>query len=293
VSQPTGTERLHILEGTQWKDAVIKLLEPRCPYRPWRHGFGEAHQGDPVAVVLNTDPVSVLTTLGRIGVDRDPAHATIDMRLPPVGLIDLATLVMVVGMPQHQDPRHEWLLEGDAAVQLELALTECRFRDDPLLRFGHTSLAAARILLHSRGVCAGCGNRIDLRSPAARDLVHIHAVDAPVRQAPESPATVRDDRPDSDDEVEPMVRPGPPRLLSDWPGMLCRGCQNSMEAVGHRSLVDFRFAQHPECPRCGARRSQRARFGMLASFDIPPWMDARGCCVTADVWTCTQCRHTW
>ena len=51
------------------------VLEPESPYRPWRHGFGEAHVGDPVAIVLNTDPTSVLTKLAYIGDDGDPGCA--------------------------------------------------------------------------------------------------------------------------------------------------------------------------------------------------------------------------
>jgi hypothetical protein len=47
---------------------VIALLDSRCPYRPWRHGFG-AQVGDLVAIVLNTDPPSIMTTLGRVGID--------------------------------------------------------------------------------------------------------------------------------------------------------------------------------------------------------------------------------
>ena len=68
----TLTERLHIVEGTVWKDAVISLLDSRCRYQPWRFGFGEAHMGDPVAIVLNTDPPSVLTELGTLGADAGP-----------------------------------------------------------------------------------------------------------------------------------------------------------------------------------------------------------------------------
>jgi hypothetical protein len=47
------------------------------------------------------------------------------------------------------------------------------------------------------------------------------------------------------------------------------------------------------CPECELRRTQRALFGMLCSFDIPPWRDARRCCVTAEIWTCTGCMYTW
>jgi hypothetical protein len=58
-------------------------------------------------------------------------------------------------------------------------------------------------------------------------------------------------------------------------------------------MLDFRFAQHPMCPECGARQTQRALFGMISSCDIEPWLDTRGCCVTDDIWTCTACMHRW
>ena len=58
--------RLHILEAADWKDGVITLLDPSSPYRPWRYAFGETRPGDCALLVLGTDPVSVLTVLGRI-----------------------------------------------------------------------------------------------------------------------------------------------------------------------------------------------------------------------------------
>ena len=45
---------------------------------------------------------------------------------PAPGLIDLATLAMVVGFEHDQDPRDAWQLHGDAAIRMELALTECQ-----------------------------------------------------------------------------------------------------------------------------------------------------------------------
>lgn len=145
----TLTERLHIVEGTVWKDAVISLLDSRCRYQPWRFGFGEAHMGDPVAIVLNTDPPSVLTELGTLGADGRPDRALIKWPLRGPGLIDLTTLAVVGDYAQ--DPRRVWQLRGDAAIQMELVLNECSYRHDRSMRFGHSSVAEARILLHSRG----------------------------------------------------------------------------------------------------------------------------------------------
>src|SRR4051812_36085017 len=121
----TTTERLHIVEGSDWKDAVIALLEPRSPYRPWRYAFGEAHEGDPVAVILDTDPPSLLTVLGRIGGDGNPARAVFELPYQCTSVIDLATFVVAVGLEYDDDPRNTWRVDADAAVHMELALERC------------------------------------------------------------------------------------------------------------------------------------------------------------------------
>ena len=54
----TITEGLHIVEGSPWKEAVIALLEADSPYPPWHYAFGEACEGVPVAMILDTDPAS-------------------------------------------------------------------------------------------------------------------------------------------------------------------------------------------------------------------------------------------
>ena len=39
MRRQTLIERLHIIESSDWKDAVIALLDSRSHYRQWRHGF--------------------------------------------------------------------------------------------------------------------------------------------------------------------------------------------------------------------------------------------------------------
>jgi hypothetical protein len=288
----TTTERIHIVEGSPWQDAVIALLESRCPYRPWRHGFG-AQVGDPVAIVLNTDPPSILTTLGRVGIDGRMDRAVVEWSDHAPSLIDLATFTAVVNLSHDQDPRTVWQLHGDAAIQMELALEESRYRGDSSMRFGHSSVAAARILLHSQGDCTGCGHPIDLTGEDARDAVSIRTVDAPPREAPEVLIQAETGRPSY------VYGPYPPKswlvtdLPVDWPGVLCERCVIRMRDDGHTTLLDFRFSQHPRCPRCGVQRTQRALFGEPATIDVPPWIDMRGCCVTPDFWTCTACAYKW
>jgi hypothetical protein len=289
----TATKRLHIVEGTDWRDAIIALLESRSPYRPWRYGFGEAHAGDPVAIVLNTDPPSILCALGRIGIDGRSDRAVVEWSDRAPGVLDLATLTAVVDFPHDQDPREVWQLSGDAAVKMELALDECRYRSDVSMRLGHSEVAAAGILLHSGGRCTGCDEGIDLTGEDARATAYIRTIDAPSREASE--VLIQDTR----GRASYIEGPFQPKswlleeLPADWPGVLCPRCVTRLGDGGYSSLLDFRFSQHPTCPKCGTQRAQRALFGHPTTFDIPPWLDMRGCCRTPDDWTCTMCAHQW
>jgi hypothetical protein len=266
----TPIERLFIVEATDWKQAVISLLEPESSYKPWRCDGDDAEEGDAVAFVLNTDPTSVLTELGRVGGDGDPTRAELELSsIARPGSVDLETLTMMTGFQWNGDPRHEWVLHGEMAIRMTLALDDCRLRGDQYTRFGHNSMAAARILLHTLGRCGGCDRRMDFGFDDACEYVEIHTVDAYLRGRP-------------DEEV-----------AADWPGALCARCSARMRKDGYVSLVEYRLAQHPACPSCGARRTREALFGMLMSHDHPPWRDARGCCVTNDDWTCGECGHTW
>jgi hypothetical protein len=266
----TPIERISIVEATNWKEAAIALLEPESPYTPWRYGGGEAEEGDAVAFVLNTDPASVVTELGRVGVDGDPTRAQIELSpMDSLGLVDLETLTMMTGFRWNADPRHEWLLHGEMAIRMALAIDDCKYRGDQYTRFGHSPVAAARILLHSHGRCTGCDRRLDLDFDDACDVIHIHTVDAYQRDTPSA------------------------ETAADWPGALCARCTARMRKGGYTSLVDYRLAQHPACPACGAQQTRLAHFGMLMSRDVPPWRDVRGCCITDDDWTCGQCGLAW
>ena len=130
----------------------------------------------------------------------------------------------------------------------------------------------------------------DFVAEDARD-VYIHTVDAPSRDASEP--VVRT-------ETHASYRHDPipdscwlPEIPADWPGVLCGRCLSWMQQEGYTSLLDFRFARHPKCPRCRAERTQRALYGELAHRDIPPWLDPRGCCRTSDDWTCAACGLKW
>ncbi|BDX32216.1 hypothetical protein TUM20985_27630 [Mycobacterium antarcticum] len=262
--------RLHVVETTDWKDAVIALLEPRSPYQPWRYGTDEAEEGDTVAFVLNTDPPSVLADVARLETDAHPRTAVFERPLRQPNLVELSTLAKVLGLEVWA--ARGWSFGGDDAIKLELSLDECRYWCAPASRFGHNSMAAARTLLRFDGQCDGCERDIDLTMSGARDQVVVHTVD-------------------------PHTRPQPGSLdvnVGDWPAVLCRSCRNRMDEMGFASFVDYKGVLHPPCPGCGARRTRRTFYGMPSDFmNIPPWLNAGGCCPEPEEWWCFACGHSW
>jgi hypothetical protein len=127
--------RLHILEAADWKDGVITLLEPRSPYQPWRYAFGESRPGDYAILVLGTDPVSVLTVLGRIDHEGGLGGAVLDPRR--ADLVDLTTLAMLLELGE--EPFANWRLDDDAAERVILALHQSPVYGAPYYRWSHSS----------------------------------------------------------------------------------------------------------------------------------------------------------
>ncbi|MGV0646754.1 hypothetical protein ABQE44_25550, partial [Mycolicibacterium sp. XJ2546] len=178
------------------------------------------------------------------------------------------------------------VLEGPASTQLIDALEDYTLDIDPMDRFGRSSMAAARVLLDSNGMCDGCGTALKLRRQDARDKVGVWTVESlSFRPGPVEQQT------DTDDWFE---EPRLSRVPVDWPAALCPNCQRTMAKKSFRAFLDYKFSGHPVCPQCGGQQTQRALFGMMP-FDavVAPWQDARGCCVTDDIWTCTLCMYRW
>ncbi|GLP84210.1 hypothetical protein TUM20984_56300 [Mycobacterium antarcticum] len=266
----SANHRLHVAQSTNWKDAVITLLEPRSPYRPSRYGTTEAREGDTVAFILDTDPPSVLADVARVESADDPRAAVFNRPLRQPNVVELTTLVKVLDL--EREATTAWSFEGDDAIKLELSLDECRYWCAPESRFGHNTMASARTLLRFDGRCDGCERNIDLTGASAHDDVHVHTVDAHSRVEPEP--------------TDPDVR--------DWPAVLCRDCRTRMDDDGYVRFVDFKFALNPPCPACGMRRTSRTFYGMPSDFmNIEPWWHAGGCCPTPEKWCCGVCYHSW
>ncbi len=277
--------RLHILEAADWKAGVITLLEPGSPYRPWRYAFGETRPGDRALLVLGTDPVSVLTVLGRIDDQGGLDGCTLSQR-HRLNLVDLTTLAMLADASAVFT---DWRLDDEVAERMILALHESPVYGEPFYWWGHSSVAAARTLLHFGSQCHGCGQQIDLSESHAREQIFVHTTDPLRRPDPGSPIRPTDG--------PPPGRPYRARLrksVRDWPAVLCRECDGRMRDGGFTSMVDFKFALHPECPLCEGKRTLRIRYGMPADPESwQPWLGMGGCCQSDEKWRCDLCGHSW
>jgi hypothetical protein len=270
---PTTTDcRLHVVESTDWRQGVIKLLEPSSPYRPWRFGEQEARPEDPVLIILNTEPCSVVTFWGVVGDDGDLANFTLAPRKCRTALLHLPTFVAVL---EHcdatfgLDPRDAWMFQGENAERLRrrLAWTST----DRSVAYGHTSMAAASVLFRSDGICDCCWQTLDLAHPDAQERLHIRTVDSEMWPTDRSP----------------VARP-------DWPGALCAECHDISRRGQLGNFLDMVFAQNPQCPQCGAQSTTFARFGEDSWVGNPPWIRGMGGrVVEAPKWSCLVCDHAW
>lgn len=261
MPEPVCTGRLHIVEGRPWKDALISLLAPSSPYRPWRHS-DDVHVGDAVVAVLDTDPRTVLGAVARVGADGDVGPAIADMRYS-ASLLELSALEMLLGREIGPFPG---LVSDNDAGRVVAALDGCGLIDSAA-QFGHTSMAAARVLLDSDGRCTGCGADLALGGADARDEVYIHTADALELAEPH---------------------------FGDWPAVLCGQCRERMSVSGFTNFLQFRLARHPRCPRCSGQRTRPTLYGLLAG-PPPPWVASMGCCIDGERlnWSCGVCGHEW
>jgi hypothetical protein len=148
MSNSDTPQRIHIVIGDDWRAAVRTVL--RLDRTPWRGGPQQAAPGDGIALLLNTEPRSIVTTLQRQGRSIDADYALMPvaaLRGPDYGF--------------DGDDIETWFLDGELAQQLAAELDEHRFGWDGA-RWGHHSMAAAAILLHAAGTCDGCGKARDV-----------------------------------------------------------------------------------------------------------------------------------
>lgn len=301
MGEISSDTRVHVVRGGPWKDVIIKLLQPRSPYRPWSGASG-VEPGDAVIAILDTDPASVIADLRVVGSDCSADRAVagcVDRESgwkSPPDLIELGTLTALTGLGFQRNGADVTIANADRLIEvMGEGIEAC---NDQVYLSGHSTLAAARILLRSGGRCTACSGELDLASVNARYHVHIHTVDvdptAPlVPVAYEAPPEVADDEKKYGYEsiqIEPTPRPI--RTPPDWPAVLCDPCHDRMRLGGFTSFLDFRFSLHPPCPSCHARWTMRTIAGFLAVPPAEPWIWHTGCC-PEQKWQCGACRHNF
>jgi hypothetical protein len=271
---------LRVVEGRPWKESLICVLASGAPYRPW-HGAGGIDPGDVTVVVIDTDPQTVLCT-ATVGPDRSVRQAIARARYRWSPMRTVAEIEESAGTSLQSSDGQP--LDSPAAQAVIQAVEEYS-PSTPGDRFGHSSVAAARILLQSEGRCTGCNRAIDLASPSARDNIYIHTV------------SVDDGPPDTaaaDDVPDRLAT----RAEPDWPALLCSRCHAAMTRAGFANFLDYRFSRQPACPQCFAQRTKSAVYGM-PSYDgfinTPPWKASQGCVVhpSSARWICGVCGHEW
>ncbi|HOB49777.1 MAG TPA: hypothetical protein PKK01_10765 [Mycobacterium sp.] len=287
--------KIHVVRAVAWKDAIIKLLEPSSPYRPWGEEF-DAEPGDAVLVMLETEPTSVIAELvtieSRDGVEPAIARCMDTEKGGRPALLELETLAHLTGLEVYRD--ESGVIARGAAGLAEFIARRVPASGGLRYRQGHSTLAAARILLDSGGWCTGCRRELDLTAANARYHVHIHTVDADPA-APWTPVAYEPPEPVSDEYGPDSIRVTkwrePIRLPLDWPAALCDDCHDEMRMGGFTGFLDFRFSRHPRCPVCSARWTMRTMTSGFTDWrPREPWLRTTGCC-SLGKWQCGACGH--
>jgi len=139
--------------------------------------------------------------------------------------------------------RHPALRVGDRQGQRRrIALSASASPDGEPDRTDDDPPALPRPVVRS---CDGCDNDIDLFAPAAQT----RSTYTPSFRIAVRTRHHRSRRGPADRSTRPRFE------ADDWPAELCSRCHETMEDVGCRRFLDFRFGQHPACPQCGGKRT--------------------------------------
>lgn len=253
---------LRVVEGRPWKQALICALNPEAPFAPWA-GIDEVARGDVAAVVIDTDPRTLLCAFVWDGTQDRRHSITAETfgrfwTLPPVAGVEAA-----LGFSLETDQ----VLDGAAAEALVNGIRVRGF-DVSGDRAGDSSVAIARILVGADGRCTCCREKVVMTTEDDLDrLVHT-AYGADVMTD------------------------------GDWPALLCPGCETAMREGGFTSVVDFVFSRRPACPACSARRAKTIGYGMPSYHwirNMAPWESSGGCVIdsSSSQWICGECGHEW
>lgn len=158
-------QKLYVVVGSPWKDALLGFLSDEAPDNHWEQPAG-LRRGDLVLAVLKTAPVTLLC-LERV-VDSGPRRLQVSEVWDWPWLPDLEEVEAVSGV---KVPRREGLI-ADADADRLLAVLASIGRQYPVP--GSDSATRARVLAASDLTCAGCEEPIDLAVEKPAEQVHVY-----------------------------------------------------------------------------------------------------------------------
>ncbi len=275
-------------------------LTGHAKFRPWR-GVSAVKPGDVAVVVVDTDPKTVLCAIvresrqnWRIAVQErfdlapvvDYEHdakqeevrpsnhkSRLNMRVaislaPRLGYRGLREVTDIEAFAGGYSLNESSALPLDSpAVQALVEVVSEPTSSSSIDCAGHSSVAAARILLGSEGRCTCCEETVDVLGDSAGRQYTINTV---------SEGDLREGR--------------------DWPALLCSECCAAMKSSRFSKAIDYGFSFHPACPACSATRTRRNEYGLpAATYVTPPWRNPQGCCIDRGTpsWSCGACGQTW
>lgn len=254
-------QKLYVVIGSPWKDALLGYLSADAPDDNWDVPDG-LRKGDLLLSLLETKPRTVLC-LERV--TRGGARLQVGVVLDWPWLPELAKVEAVSGLKVRKSAG--WIPDEVADLLLEVLDSDQMWHSGS----GDGSTAHdARVISNCDLRCEGCGEEFDLSGDDARNQVRVLAVEDQVRVF--------------DEEARDVVT----RCA------LCPACQRVARAAGVPTMTQLRRASFPACPRCGAEETSVIMWGMPPGPQ-PEWVEVGGCCINGDdpVWSCSACGHSW
>ena len=276
--QLTGSQRLHLVEGSPWKGALGAFLADSTDGVFWSAPDDYA-RGDLLLTVLHTEP-RMLLCLERASSKHNGENIEVDGdRVVFPQLVAVSSLEQLTGFSLPPAPASLSARRSRAVLKaLESALgtpnpvvSESKKTTASPCRIATGKQAAALLLADGR--CYACGQDFGclLNGQGVAGLeVHQHQ-----------------------DQQLPSARPGqvPNGLV-----VLCGGCHLLAHTAGAPSMETLRFVWWPSCPQCEAHPPNEILWGMPIAPVEDPHITLGGCSIDQFPparWHCTTCNYEW
>lgn len=274
--QRTGQQRLHLVLGSPWKEALGTFYAADAGAGLWQ--CEDYDKGDLLLTVLDCTP-RVLLCLERTAASGPDPDIEVDEVYAFPQLLFVPSITSRLGrrLPLAPGPVPDRL-----ADRLLEAIAEEIASPTPLrLREGRRCASTSRLrasglqavaLARSEGRCEACDRDFgSLFAGAGLAALEVHHLDSL-----------------GNEQVE-VVETSVDRLTA-----VCGGCHNVLHSVASPTLQELRYAWRPPCPQCHARQTKPILFGMPVA--APPDDVILGGCDVSDPrpeWQCGSCGHEW